>query len=85
MLTVTKAAGGHLAKLLDQVQAPADSAVRIVVQPEGLKTAIDTERSGDARFDHEGRKVLLLDPDAATHLTERTLDVAPEGEHLTIS
>ena len=82
MLTVTKAAGGYLSNMLERNHAPPDSAVRILVKPEGLRTAIDQEHNGDTTFDHDGRKVLLLDQNAATVLSERTLDVDPDGPRL---
>lgn len=82
MLTVTKAAGGYLSAALDKANAPAESAVRILVKPEGLRTAIDQERDGDQSFEHDGRKVLLLDEQAANELSERTLDVEDDGKKL---
>jgi Fe-S cluster assembly iron-binding protein IscA len=80
MLNITRAASGYLNDVLDRVNAPVDSAVRIVVVPEGLKTTIDHERNGDQHFDHDGRKVLVLDQEAASELEGRTLDV--EGKRL---
>jgi Fe-S cluster assembly iron-binding protein IscA len=85
MLNVTRAAGDHLREMLERVQAPGDSAIRIVVKPDGLKTTVDRERTGDVTLDHEGRRVLLLDARAADVLSGRTLDVdseGPEGLHL---
>ena len=78
MLHVTEAASGYLNDVLDRINAPSDSAVRIVAVPGGLKTTIDEERSGDQHYDHEGRKVLLLDPEVADRLDGRTLDVGDQ-------
>lgn len=82
MLSVTNAAGGYLNGVLERAHAPAEAAVRILVQPDGLKTTIDQERKGDQHFEHEGRKVLLLDQEAAVRLSERTLDVDEDGTRL---
>lgn len=82
MLNVTQAAGTYLNDLLESRHAPADTAVRILVQPKGLATAIDQEHAGDTSIEHEGRKVLLLDEKAADALSERTLDVDPDGPRL---
>ncbi len=87
MLTLTEAAGGYLNKVLEEAKVPADTAVRLVVESDGLTSALDTPRPGDTAFDHEGRKVLLLDERASQLLAERTLDVQPtdEGPRLGIS
>ena len=82
MLTVTRAASEYLRELLEQAQAPTQAAVRILVKPDGLKTTIDEVRSGDASFDHEGRKVLVLDEKASDVLSERTLDLEPNPKRL---
>lgn len=87
MLTMTEAAGGYLNEVLDKSNAPAEAAVRLSVEAEGLRAAIDAQRPGDAVFDHEGRKVLLLDEHASEALSERTLDLqpTPDGARLGIS
>ena len=84
MLTITDAAGGYLTKVLDEAQVSDETAVRLVAAPEGLTAALDTEKPGDASFDHDGRKVLLLDQLASQVLDERTLDVqnTPDGDKL---
>jgi len=77
MLTVTEAAGGYLSDVLDKSNAPAETAVRLNVGPDGLSAAIDEPRPGDMAFDHDGRKVLLLDERASAALADRTLDLQP--------
>lgn len=79
MLNVTSAAGDHLRDMLERAKVPGNAAVRILVKPDGLKTTFDRERIGDTSIDHEGRRVLLLDPQAASVLSGRTLDVDTEG------
>lgn len=87
MLNITEAAGGYLSRLLDQADAPSDTAVRLVVANKGLTSALDQERPGDAIFEHEGRTVLLLDEEASRALSDRTLDLEPnpDGPRLGIS
>jgi len=87
MLTITEAAGGYLSKVLDDANAAPDTAVRLVVESNGLTAALDSERPGDASIDHDGRKVLLLDSQASQVLSERTLDVqaTDDGPRLGIS
>lgn len=84
MLTITEAAGGYLNKWLDEAKAAPDTAVRLAVASKGFTAALDKERPGDLTVDHDGRKVLLLDEQASSALSERTLDVkgTPEGPKL---
>jgi len=86
MLNVTTAAGEYLSNVLETANAPAEAAVRLSLRAEGLSASIDTERPGDARIDHEGRKVLVLDHQAASALNEKTLDLqaTPDGHQLGI-
>lgn len=87
MLTMTEAAGGYLFRFLDETDASPDTAVRLVAAGEGIRPELDTERPGDAHLDHDGRKVLLLDPHASEMLAERTLDIepTPDGPRLGLS
>ena len=86
MLNVTTAAGEFLNDVLETANASDRSAVRLSVDGDGLSAAIDNERPGDASVDHGGRKVLLLDRQASSALSERTLDLqaTPEGRRLQI-
>jgi len=80
MLNLTEAAGGYLNKVLEEAQASPDTAVRLAVEGQGIASSLDTARPGDTTYDHEGRKVLLLDATASRVLAERTLDVHPTDE-----
>lgn len=82
MLTVTEAAGAHLAQLLAQHGLPDDVAVRLVSEGQGIALQQDSERAGDTTFQHEDRTVLLLDADVSQLLDENTLDL--EGTKLTL-
>ena len=86
MLTVTKAAEGYLNDVLEKSDSPADAAVRLMVNADGLTAAIDTERPGDAAYTHGARKVLVLDENASRALAERTLDTeqTPTGPRLSV-
>ena len=82
MLNVTKAASRYLSNMLDHSAAPNSSAVRILLEPEGLCMTIDEERDGDERFEDEGRTLLVLDHEGAAALSERTLDVESKSQRL---
>jgi len=84
MLTITEAAGGSLNEWLVAEKAAPDTAVRLSVAPNGFTATLDKERPGDSSVDHEGRKVLLMDEQASSVLSERTLDVkgTPGGPKL---
>jgi hypothetical protein len=86
MLTLTRAAGGYLTRLLDEAHAPDGTALRIVKDEEHLRPRLDTPKPGDQVFDHAGRKVLLLDPSVSSMLAASQLDVerTARGEKLII-
>jgi hypothetical protein len=86
MLTVTDAAGAYLVDLLGDAEAPEEVAIRFVVETQGLALRLDNEQPGDESFEHEGKKVLLLDEHMSTMLSEKTLDVEPsdDGPQLTL-
>jgi Fe-S cluster assembly iron-binding protein IscA len=78
MLTMTEAAGAHLARKL--VEADDDMAIRFVpkrgakVRPKwGLR--LDTARPTDETFAHRGKTVLVLDEEVAELLANEVLDV----------
>ncbi|MFG0251786.1 MAG: hypothetical protein ACF8NJ_02810 [Phycisphaerales bacterium JB038] len=79
MLTVTDKAARFIAGLLEESEAPEGVAARIVATQEGLQLGMDQAREEDNSFEHEGRVVLLVDPQTEGVLDERTLDVT-EGE-----
>lgn len=87
MLTLTEAAGAHLATLLDNSEAPDDAAVRIVMGEKGLALATDQPRAEDATYEHNDKTVLVLDKQVATALSDRTIDIeqTEKGTALAIS
>lgn len=87
MLTLTDAAGAHLSGLLGEVEAPDEAAVRIVLQDQGLALRLDQEQPGDKTFEHNGKKVLLLDEQVSNVLAEKTLDVedSESGPRLSVT
>jgi Fe-S cluster assembly iron-binding protein IscA len=80
MLTVTDPAGAHLAKLLDDAEAPEGAAARFVAGEDGLALQVDEPRDDDQSHDHQGRTVLLVGPDVAELLQDKTLDVRETEE-----
>jgi Fe-S cluster assembly iron-binding protein IscA len=79
MLTMTEAAGAQLIQMLDDAEAPEGVAIRFVHEDEDVALRLDQPKDGDTTLDHEGRTVLVLDPQLAELLADRTLDVQ-EGE-----
>ncbi len=61
MFTFTESAGALLAQMIEQEKLADDMAFRIISNSEGIFFEQDTVRPGDAKFEHEGRVVLLLD------------------------
>lgn len=77
MLTVTEAAGAHLARKLAEKQASDDMAVRIVRKRKGRGWAMRVDHTGDddVTFAHAGKTVLALDEEASRMLTNNTLGI----------
>jgi len=86
-MTMTEAAGGFLREVLEGASVPPDTAVRLKLETNGLASTLDTPRPGDTTFNHDGRKVLLLDPSASQALAEKKLDVqaTDDGPRLGLS
>jgi Fe-S cluster assembly iron-binding protein IscA len=76
MLKLTEAARTHLAQILDQTEAPSDMTIRFVpAEGNRLIVYLDYTRPEDTRFVHHGKVVLVLDPQAAHAMTQRTIDL----------
>lgn len=88
MFSITPAAGAHLAKILADSETGEEEAVvvRMFMAPEGLGLALSTEQPGDAKFEHDGALVLVIDEQLSLALDGRELDVeaTEDGEALTI-
>ena len=91
MLTLTNAAGAHLARKLARAEAAADVAIRFIPKEHGRKRRrwglrLDTLHPGDETFVHDGKMVLVLDEAVSELLTEKTLDVkhSAAGPRLTL-
>jgi len=84
MFVVTKAAGMRLSQKLAEKQAGHDVVMRFVRKPGGWKLSLDTPGPNDVAVAHEGRTVLVLDPQAAQRLADSTLDAhdTPAGSRL---
>jgi len=84
MFAVTEAAAVRLAQKLTRKQAGDAFAMRFVRRQRGWNLRTDTPGPTDVAVVHEGRTVLVLDPDVAGSLAERTLDarVTPAGSRL---
>ncbi len=87
MLTMTESAGEHLVSMLDGAKAPDEAAVRLVMAEGGLGMRADKAKDDDVTFEHDGRTVLVVAPDVAAALEDRTLDAVDteKGKGLTLS
>lgn len=86
MFVMTSAAGGYLCTVLERANVPEETAIRFELEGNSLTSRLDEARPGDATFDHDGRKVLLMDDRVSELLSDSTLDVqpTPEGEKLVL-
>jgi hypothetical protein len=75
MVTVTDAAGAHLARLLEQVKVPDNTAVRLLLDESHIVPQMDHARPGDTAFSYEGKTILLLDELTVQSMQDKTLDV----------
>ncbi len=75
MLTISDAAGAHLAQILVQAKASDTEAVRFVLDGTKLSMQLDEVCPDDVVFAHEARTVLVLDAEVSHALRDRTLDV----------
>jgi len=86
MLTLTSAASTHLSKVLDDIKANEEEAVRVILDDDGFTLELDSQQSEDITFAYEGKTVLLLDDQLSELLSENTLDIeqTEEGPALTL-
>lgn len=75
MLTVTPAASARLARMLADLSAPANAAIRMVLEEQGLRIRLDRPTPNDLKFDHDGRTVLVLDERMSKILARKKVDV----------
>jgi len=80
MLTITESANRYLCAVLDRAHAAPETGIRLLLEGDALTPSLDTPRAGDATFEHDGRKVLVLDTRACEFLDDSTLDVQTTGE-----
>lgn len=73
MLTISQQAYERLSEIL--ADRPADVAARIVLEQGRPRIRSSRRQPGDEVLTHNGRAVLLLDPQAARRLDERTLGI----------
>jgi hypothetical protein len=84
MVTVTDAAGAHLAQLLDKVKAQEDTVIRLVLDESDMVPKMDQARAGDTAFSYEGRRSLVLDALVVQAMADKTLDVQDAEDGLKI-
>ena len=74
MKAITDRAGDKLKAMLVEARAPEEQSVRFEILEGAGKLRLDTEQPSDKVFEHEGRKVLLVDPEATVGSVGKTLD-----------
>jgi hypothetical protein len=77
---ITEMAGEYLTALLENTNASEEAAIRFVLEGSTLTPKLDSARPGDDTFDHDGRKILVLDAQVSQALAESTLDVQATDE-----
>ena len=77
MFTVTEAAGGHLARMLAEVETPENENVvmRMSQSKDSLGLTLCQAGPEDTTFAHEGVTVLAIDEELSQALANKTLDV----------
>jgi hypothetical protein len=86
MFVMTEPAGEFLCAVLDRANAPEEAAIRLALEGDTLISKLDKPRPGDAMYDHDGRKVLVMDERMSRLLDGSTLELQPtaEGEKLVL-
>jgi len=79
MLTVTPEAGELLTNLLEKSEAPEGAAARFVMGSQGLQMGVDEPKDEDEVFEHDGKTVLVLEPQLSDALADKSL-VVTQGE-----
>jgi hypothetical protein len=80
MFVMTESAGEFLCAVLDRAQAPQEAAIRFELEGDALISKLDKPRPGDAAFDHDGRKVLVMDERVSQLLSASKLELEPTAE-----
>jgi Fe-S cluster assembly iron-binding protein IscA len=86
MVTVTDAAGAHMAQLLEQIDAKEDVVIRLVLDERDIMPTMDQPRVGDTAFSYKGKTVLVLDALVAEAMADHTLDIeeAEDGSKIVL-
>jgi hypothetical protein len=80
MLTVTERAKKQLSQVLYDAAAPGKKALRLMFVADGVRMILDEQQSEDLVVRYEDQSVLLLDPDIAKKLEDKTLEAGQRGE-----
>ena len=75
MLRITDSAAEEIKRQLSKATGQAEPRVRLGIIKGTVKMAVDQERAGDTTVNHEGNKLIVMDPATSHQLDERELDV----------
>lgn len=84
MVTVSDAAGAHMAQLLAQIGAEDDRVIRLILDAHDIVPTMDQARAGDTAFSYQGRIILVLDALVVQTMADQTLDVQDTKDGLKI-
>lgn len=79
-MTLTEAAAVQLDRVRTSANLPEETCLRIAEADGDFNLQWDQERPGDTALSHNGKKLLVIDSDVATHLDDKTLD-ARQTDH----
>ena len=88
MLVITESARQELRKILSSSVDNSYAHLRLMDRGKGrLGLGIDIEAPGDQIIEHQGNKIMLIEPELANNLKGITLDVdnTPQGAELVLS
>ena len=80
MLTLTPVAGKALKQILDESGSDDGQAVRMVHSDQGFDMALDQPKDEDQSVEYENQTVLVLSPEVAESIGDKTMDVVPTPE-----
>lgn len=81
---MTEEAGNHLSKLLDDEKCESGTAIRLVIDDEGVGMELSQETPEDTPLAHNGRTVILLDKDVLPLLNECRLEIDSETSQVVL-
>ena len=84
-LSVTERATAALKILLDQHGHEEGQVLRLNTDGQGkMQFTLDSEQAGDQVFEHDGHKVIVIEPSVSESLSGNTIDLKEDGSGFTL-